>query len=131
MIKEAKRILEEYYRLIDIVPEKTRKQEQVKARAAMMVAMRDHMTATDIGKLFESDHSTVVHHTGNHQANMKHWLGYKANFSIAWRLCNDSLRMKSYQGKLATVKLRIQHLKMYQQELEELIQSQKNEQLSI
>jgi chromosomal replication initiation ATPase DnaA len=64
MYDEGRQILKEYYHVLGLKRDKSRKQEQVKARAAMMTAMRQNeLTTTSIAKLFDSDHSTVVHHT--------------------------------------------------------------------
>ena len=53
-------IIKEYYHVIGLTPNKSRHQEQVKARAAMMCAMREFKLSTkDIGSVFDTDHSTV------------------------------------------------------------------------
>ena len=60
MKSEMQSILKEYYHVIGVIPDKSRHQEQVKARAAMMTAMRQFkLTATAIANVFGSDHSTV------------------------------------------------------------------------
>ena len=124
MYNDGKRILKEYYHVLGLKPDRTRHQEQVKARAAMMVAMRQNeLTTTSIAKLFDSDHSTVCHHTRKHEANLATWPGYEKNYIAAVRLCGETLRYKAWQSKLHSVKASIARLKRVQEKLEETIQS--------
>ena len=95
MYDEGRQILKEYYHVLGLKRDKSRKQEQVKARAAMMTAMRQNeLTTTSIAKLFGSDHSTVVHHTRKHEANIATWPGYEKNYITAVRLCGEKLAEK-------------------------------------
>jgi S-adenosylmethionine/arginine decarboxylase-like enzyme len=124
MYDEGRQILKEYYHVLGIKRDKSRKQEQVKARAAMMTAMRQNeLTTTSIAKLFDSDHSTVVHHTRKHEANMATWPGYEKNYIAAVRLCGETLKYKAWQSKLHSVKASIARLQSMQRKLEETIQS--------
>ena len=124
MYDEGRQILKEYYHVLGLKPDRTRHQEQVKARAAMMTAMRQNdLTTTSIAKLFDSDHSTVIHHTKKHEANLATWPGYEKNYIAAVRLCGETLRYKAWQSKLHSVKASIARLKRVQQKLEETIQS--------
>ena len=124
MYNDGKRILTEYYHVLGLTPDRSRKQEQVKARAAMMVAMRQNkLTTTSIAKLFDSDHSTVCHHTRKHEANLATWPGYEKNYITAVRLCGETLRYKAWQSKLHSVKASIARLKSVQRKLEETIKS--------
>lgn len=122
MYDDGKRILTEYYHVLGFKPDRSRKQEQVKARAAMMSAMRQNdLTTTSIAKLFGSDHSTVCHHTGKHEANLTSWPGYEKYYIAALRLCGETLRYKAWQSKLHSVKASIARLKGVQRKLEEQI----------
>ena len=124
MYSDGKRILKEYYYVLGIKPDRSRKQEQVKARAAMMSAMRQNdLTTTSIAKLFDSDHSTVCHHTSKHEANLTSWPGYERNYIAAVRLCGETLKYKAWQSKLHSVKASIARLQGVQRKLEEQIQS--------
>lgn len=124
MYNEGKQLLKEYYRVLGITPDRSRKQEQVKARAAMMTAMRQSkLTTTSIAEIFDSDHSTVVHHTGKHEANLVSWNGYEKNYITAIRMCGETLKYKAWQSKLKTVKASIARLKRVQEKLEETINS--------
>lgn len=127
MYNEGKQILKEYYYVLGLKPDRTRHQEQVKARAAMMTAMRQNdLTTTSIAKLFDSDHSTVVHHTRKHEANMATWPGYEKNYIAAVRLCGETLKYKAWQSKLHSVKASIARLQSMQRKLEETIQSKQH-----
>ena len=128
MYDEGRQILNEYYHVLGIKRDKSRKQEQVKARAAMMTAMRQNeLTTTSIAKLFDSDHSTVVHQTSKHEANMATWPGYEKNYIAAVRLCGETLKYKAWQSKLHSVKASIARLKRVQEQIEETINSKTNE----
>lgn len=124
MYNEGKLLLKEYYYVLGITPDRSRKQEQVKARAAMMTAMRQSkLTTTSIAEIFGSDHSTVIHHTSKHEANLASWPGYDKNYIAAIRLCGETLKYKAWQSKLKTVKASIARLKRVQDQLEETINS--------
>tara|TARA_R110001583_G_scaffold148975_1_gene300866 strand:+ start:682 stop:1053 length:372 start_codon:yes stop_codon:yes gene_type:complete len=122
MLNEMKLIMQEYYHVIGLTPEKTRRAEQVKARAAMMSAMRHfNLTTTSIGEVFEADHSTVVHHTAKHDGNMEYWPGYRKNYISAARLCNYTMRTKIIQSKLRYVNAQLTRLNRLKKDLEETI----------
>ena len=117
-------ILKEYYHVIGVIPEKSRRPQQVMARAAMMSAMRQFkLSATAIAKVFESDHSTVCYHSKKHEANMEHWPGYRSNYIAAARLCNETMKYKAMQHKLKYVNTQLNRLNKMKNLLEETIQS--------
>ena len=122
MLNELKSIMQEYYHIIGLTPDKSRRAEQVKARAAMMSAMRHfNLTTTSIGEVFEADHSTVVHHTAKHDGNMEYWPGYRKNYISAARLCNYTMRTKIIQSKLRYVNAQLTRLNGIKKDLEETI----------
>jgi hypothetical protein len=124
MKNEIQSIIKEYYHVIGLTPDKSRHQEQVKARAAMMSAMRQFkLTATSIAQVFGSDHSTVCYHSKKHESNMEHWPGYRANFIAAARLCNETMKYKAMQSKLKYVNTQLNRLNRMKINLEETIQS--------
>ncbi len=110
MNDDIKRLHEEYYATLNLTPNTSRKAPQVQARAAMMVAMAHHMTKTSVGQAFGKDHSTVVHHEGQHEANMFSWAGYEDKYMLAVRLCNMHLRYNSIEDKLKTIRIQIKRL---------------------
>jgi|DEB0MinimDraft_6_1074348.scaffolds.fasta_scaffold67677_1 hypothetical protein len=116
MNSEMKALLTGYYLELGLTPSKTRMKEQVQARAAIMVALREYTTTTAIGKLFGMDHSSIVHHCRKHDANIMYWDGYAKMFDIAKKHCR-MLRYKSRQAKLKTVRLEINRLKRIEQKL--------------
>ena len=122
MLNELKSIMQEYYHIIGLTPDKSRRAEQVKARAAMMSAMRHfNLTTTSIGEVFEADHSTVVHHTAKHDGNMEYWPGYRKNYISAARLCNYTMRTKIIHSKLRYVNAQLTRLNGIKKDLEETI----------
>lgn len=64
-------VLEAYYESIGIIPENSRKLDQVYARSAMMVALRKHMTLHQVGRVFGKNHATIHHAVKNHEQNHK------------------------------------------------------------
>ena len=62
-------ILTEYYETIGVIPNNTRQEDQVFARSAMMVVMRDYMTLMQIGRIFDRNHASVLHAIRNHKDN--------------------------------------------------------------
>ena len=126
MKSEMQSIIKEYYHVIGLTPNKSRHQEQVKARAAMMCAMREFKLSTkDIGSVFDTDHSTVCHHAKKHDANLEHWPGYRKNFIAAARLCNETMKYKAMQSKLKYVNAQLKRFNKMKNLLEETIQSNK------
>ena len=124
MKSEMQSIIKEYYHVIGLTPNKSRHQEQVKARAAMMCAMREFKLSTkDIGSVFDTDHSTVCHHAKKHDANLEHWPGYRNNFIAAARLCNETMKYKAMQSKLKYVNAQLNRLNKMKNLLQETIQS--------
>ena len=114
MNSEMKTLLAGYYLELGLTPNRTRMKEQVQARAAIMVALRQHTTTTAIGKLFDMDHSSVVHHCRKHNDNLLYWKGYSKMFDLAKKYCRV-LNYKSKQAKLKTIRLEINRLKRLEQ----------------
>lgn len=110
MNDDIKRLQEEYYATLDLTPNTSRKAPQVQARAALMVAMAHYMTKTEVGKSFVKDHSTVIHHQRQHEANLFSWDGYEDKYMLAVRLCNVHLRYNSIEDKIKTIRIQIKRL---------------------
>ena len=121
MKDEIESLIKEYYRVLKITPNKSRKAEQVKARAAMMVALRKYSTTMTIGDVFGVDHSTVVHHSKKHRDNVRFWTGYKSCFITAERMCSVTIKYKTTQAKLKSVRTQISRLQRMENELEETL----------
>lgn len=118
---EVKLIIDEYYKTIGIIRSARRHSYQVKARAAIMVALREDLSLNRIGRLFEMDHASVLHHERKHEANMKYWDGYAENFKIANGLVKAATKRLSYQARLAGVKAQIKYLEKMKETLIEKI----------
>ena len=63
------KVLETYYDYIGVIPNDTRQEDQVFARSAMMVVLRERMTLHQVGRLFGKNHATIHHAVKNHDNN--------------------------------------------------------------
>ena len=68
-MEELGNVLEQYFEEIGIIPDGTRKLDQVYARSALMVAMREYMTLHQVGRVFGKNHATIHHAVKNHEQN--------------------------------------------------------------
>ena len=119
MNDNTKRLIDEYYSVLKITPDKSRKAPQVQARAALMVAMAKHMTKTAVGQIFGYDHSTIVHHEGQHEANLFSWGGYKDRYLLAERMCDTHLKYNTIENKLTSIKVQIKRLERLAENLKQ------------
>jgi len=117
-LDETKKVINDYYLALNIVPNTTRYREQVQARSAMMVALCAFMSKTEVAKAFDMHHASVIHHMKNHEGNLASWTGYAEKFEIAERVCHGKLRMPSIEIKLSRVRNEIKRLKIIEQQLE-------------
>ena len=62
MNSEIEQVIREYYDLLGLEYSKSRVREQVQARAAMMVALKKYKPYSVVGRAFDMDHATVIHH---------------------------------------------------------------------
>lgn len=108
-------ILTEYYELIGVIPNNTRQEDQVFARSAMMVVMRNHMTLMQIGRIFDRNHASVLHAIRNHEDNHNWSKMYQHFYEVAqdvWN-SNPTKDIKARNKLIATLtrhKMRIQEL---------------------
>ena len=129
---KEKELLKLYYHILGLKPNQSRKAEQVKARAAMMTAMRQSgLKLHHIAEIFGSDHSTVVHHTRKHEANIKFWDGYEDKYSIASGLCGVSIRDRAIKWKIRNLNATIKRLSGMKEELEKQLNEENHEQLQV
>lgn len=91
-------------------PDRSRLREQVQARAAMMVALRKYKTCALVGRVFDMDHATVIHHEKNHEGNMLSWDGYEEKYRIAESMCDQTIRYKTLEAKLTSIRSEIRRL---------------------
>jgi len=123
MLKEqVKQVIRDYYVSIGIEPDyTTRISEQAQSRAAIMCALRDTLTATDIGRLFGKDHATVLHHRKSHEGNLESWHGYVHKYEIARSMVNVNLRSKTVQSQINRIESEIKRLNESAKKLKESI----------
>lgn len=126
-MKELKMIIHEYYQVLDMIPDRTRHREQVQARAAMMVALKKYRPYSVVGRAFDLDHATVIHHCKNHEGNMLSWDGYEEKYKVAEAMCDRSIRYKTFQAKLKSIRAEINRLQEMEQAMIDKVESvQKN-----
>ena len=76
-------VLNSYYQEIGVIPKGTREIDQVYARSAMMVALREYMTLIQIGRIFGKNHATIHHAVKNHENNFNWSKMYRFYFETA------------------------------------------------
>ena len=109
-------MLTEYYETIGVIPNNTRQEDQVFARSAMMVVMRQHMTLMQIGRIFDRNHASVLHAIRNHELNYNWSKMYQHFYEVAQRVFNENpTKDIQSRNKLAATLTRY---KMHIQELE-------------
>ena len=93
-MEELGNVLEAYFEEIGIIPDGTRKVDQVYARSAMMVAMREYMTLHQVGRVFGKNHATIHHAVKQHDANHS-WSGmYRFFYETAKKMLLDRPSME-------------------------------------
>ena len=108
-------MLSEYYETIGVIPNNTRQEDQVFARSAMMVVMRDYMTLMQIGRIFDRNHASVLHAIRNHEDNYNWSKMYQFFYATAKEIWNSN-PTKDIQSRnklvatLTRYKMRIQEL---------------------
>jgi hypothetical protein len=108
-------VLSEYYESIGVIPNNTRQEDQVFARSAMMVVMRNHMTLMQIGRIFDRNHASVLHALRNHEDNFNWSKMYQFFYETAQEVWNrnPTKDIKARNKLVATLtrhKMRIQEL---------------------
>ena len=117
-------VLSEYYETIGVIPNNTRQEDQVFARSAMMVVMRDYMTLMQIGRIFDRNHASVLHAIRNHEDNYNWSKMYQFFYATAKEVWNSN-PTKDIQSRNKLVATLTRH-KMRIQELEAEVDKLKN-----
>lgn len=117
-------VLSEYYEIIGVIPNNTRQEDQVFARSAMMVVMRDYMTLMQIGRIFDRNHASVLHAIRNHEDNYNWSKMYQFFYATAKEVWNSN-PTKDIQSRNKLVATLTRH-KMRIQELEAEVDKLKN-----
>ena len=117
-------VLSEYYELIGVIPNNTRQEDQVFARSAMMVVMRNHMTLMQIGRIFDRNHESVLQAINNHEDNYNWSKMYQHFYEVAQDVWNNN-PTKDIKARNKLVATLTRH-KMIIQELEAEVNNLKN-----
>ena len=122
-------VLSEYYELIGVIPNNTRQEDQVFARSAMMVVMRNHMTLMQIGRIFDRNHASVLHAIRNHEDNYNWSKMYQHFYEVAQDVWNNN-PTKDIKARNKLVATLTRH-KMRIQELEAEVNNLKNKTIEL
>ncbi len=122
-------VLSEYYELIGVIPNNTRQEDQVFARSAMMVVMRNHMTLMQIGRIFDRNHASVLHALRNHEDNFNWSKMYQHFYEVAQDVWNNN-PTKDIKARNKLVATLTRH-KMRIQELEAEVNNLKNKTIEL
>lgn len=120
-MKDIKVVVDEYYQVLGMHPDRSRQREQVQARAAMMVALKKYKPYTTVGRAFELDHATVIHHCKNHEGNMISWDGYEEKYKIAEAMCDRTIKYKTIQAKIKSIRNEISRLQRMEKAMMEKV----------
>jgi len=128
-------LVKEYYITLKLYRDRTRRKEQVQARAALMSALKKYMGVTEIGRLFEMNHATIINHTKKHSFNKVSWPGYAEKYDVASAMCASMFKFKTIQSRINSVDKEIKRLNRIKSVLETQLTNQlksaSNEQLQI
>lgn len=122
-------VISEYYELIGVIPNNTRQEDQVFARSAMMVVMRNHMTLMQIGRIFDRNHASVLHAIRNHEDNYNWSKMYQHFYEVAQDVWNSN-PTKDIKARNKLVATLTRH-KMRIQELEAEVNNLKNKTIDL
>lgn len=89
-MEELGTMLTQYYDYIGIIPNETRQEDQVFARSAMMVVLRERMTLHQLGRLFNKNHATIHHAVKNHEINHNWSPMYRAFYAAAKEVVKEN-----------------------------------------
>ena len=79
----------DYFKELGISYKRTRARRVVLPMAAMMNAMQHKMGPTDIGRIFNVNHSTVLYHHKQHESKMI-YQDYRSLFQVAVEKINEA-----------------------------------------
>ncbi len=96
--------VETYYSAIGMVPDDSRRADQVKARNAIGVALSQWAdNQQEVAEVLKRDRSTVAHMTINHEDNLSFWKGYKDLYEKAKLIVDNRLSATSKADRLANL----------------------------
>ncbi len=96
--------IESYYSAIGMVPNDTRKTDQVMARNAIGVALSQWADSQqEVAEVLNRDRSTIAHMTLGHEDNLMYWKGYEDLYKMAVMIVDNRLCASSKADKLASI----------------------------
>lgn len=113
-----------FYSTIGLIKNKSRTQDQVKARAALAVSMLDYGIQEQVAAVIGKNRSTVAHMKRNHGDWLLYWKGYKDLYETAFRISKKILGKQSSNEQLNNINERIRFLEEEKQILENQLNTQ-------
>lgn len=96
--------VETYYAAIGVIPDDSRRADQVKARNAIGVALSHWAdNQQEVAEVLGRDRSTVAHMTINHADNLQFWKGYEDLYEKAKLIVDNRLSATSKADRLANL----------------------------
>jgi hypothetical protein len=77
------KIVQEYFDLVGVVDDGSKRLHVVRARNSISVALRGYFGVKEIGRAVGRSHTNICNHANTHEANLKFMPGYKAHFKKA------------------------------------------------
>ena len=113
-----------YYSTIGLVRNETRQQDQVKARAALAVAMLDYGIQEQVASVVGKNRSTVAHMKRNHGDWLMYWKGYRDLHETAFGIARKVLGRQGASEKIKNINERIDFLTEEKENLEKQLNTQ-------
>lgn len=111
-------VLQAYYDTIGVIPDNTRKIDQVYARSAMMVALRKYMTLHQLGRVFGKNHATIHHAVKNHEINHDWSEMYRFFYDTAKKIIIDKPSLQVMKDNTLMAQFTRQKMRIYELEAE-------------
>lgn len=111
-------VLQAYYDTIGVIPDNTRKLDQVYARSAMMVALRKYMTLHQLGRVFGKNHATIHHAVKNHEMNHDWSEMYRYFYDTAKKIIIDKPSLQVMKDNTLMAQFTRQKMRIYELESE-------------
>lgn len=111
-------VLQAYYDTIGVIPDNTRKIDQVYARSAMMVALRKYMTLHQLGRVFGKNHATIHHAVKNHEINHDWSEMYRFFYDTAKKIIIEKPSLQVMKDNTLMAQFTRQKMRIYELEAE-------------
>jgi len=96
--------IESYYSAIAMIPDGSRRAEQVMARNAIAVALSSWAdNQQEVAEVLGRDRSTIAHMLLGHEDNLQFWDGYADLHKMAVMIVDNRLSASSKADKLASI----------------------------